>query len=132
MKVCKKKVVIYCLSVVLYSMLFSCGYAFHNEAPVDKEIKEYCNFEGISKDRIKDFSMLEEEANDTPNFKAMRKHLSVFIRIPKEIINNCPVLKGYLLELIEYVNSPANINNEKITENTKGIISYISQKLVIK
>ena len=131
-KIYKNGLIRCCLFVMLYLMLISYGYALHSEAPVDKEIKRYCNFAGISKNREKDFAMLKEEADDTPNFKTMRRHLSIFVRIPKEIIDNCPALKNYLLELIVYVNSPTNIDDKTITKNTRKIIQYISQKLEIE
>lgn len=108
-------------------MLLPCTYASLKENLVDENINKYCDFQGISKNREKDFSMLEEESDNTPNFKAMRKHLAIFVRIPKKTIDACPKLRKYLLELVEYINSPVNINNKKISENTREIINYISQ-----
>lgn len=125
MKTRKNKAVI--CYMMLYFMLLPCAYASPKENLVDEKINKYCDFQGISKDRKKDFSMLEEELDDTPNFKVMRKHLAFFVRIPKQTVDACPALREYLLELVEYINSPANINNKKISENTREIINYILQ-----
>lgn len=133
MKIFKKKEFNFvCLIAVFSFTLSPYGYALQEGGFFDKEINYYCNFGGIlaKENREKEFSMLEEERFDTPNFKMMRKILSDFVGISKSAISNCPTLRNYLADLVTYV-TVTNANNEKITENTREIINYIAQEKLV-